>query len=97
MHEEQPDQAAAVLAHYGAPKAAEFYPFYQSIAQALLSKLLGAATGRSTMEMALSAFQKFVHKLLMDGNGATLHHDPAKQVRRLAIYVCHVFRSNSAR
>lgn len=96
MHEEQPDQAAAVLEHYGAPKAAEFYPFYQSIAQALLSKSLVAATGRSTMEMALSAFQKFVHKLLIDGNGATLPHDPAKQVRRLAICICHLFTSNRA-
>ena len=80
MDLEQPDQAAAVLAHYGAPKAAEFYPFYQGIAHALLSKLLGAASGRSAMETALSACHRFLHELLLDGNGATLIYNPAKQV-----------------
>ncbi len=86
MHQEQPDQAAPVLAHYGAPKAAGLYPFYQSIAQALLSKVLGTATGKSAVETALSACHRFLHGLLVDANGATEHHDPAKQVRHLCDY-----------
>ncbi|CAL8468379.1 g7919 [Coccomyxa elongata] len=66
MHQGQPEQAAAVLAHYGGPKAAEHYQLYHSIAEALLHKLLGTTTGKKLGDTALSPCHKFLHGLLVD-------------------------------
>lgn len=66
MHQKQPEQAAAVLAHHGAPRAAEHYLLYHSIAKALLHKLLGTAPKKDLGDTALSPCHRFLHGLLVD-------------------------------
>lgn len=80
MHQEQPEQAAAVLAHYRPPKAAEHYQLYHSIAKVLLHKLLGTATGKDLEDTALSPCHRFLHGLLVDAKANQTDHTVAKQV-----------------
>ncbi len=80
MHEGQPEQAAAVLAHYGAPKAAENYQLYHSIAEALLHKLLGTTTGKDLGDTALLPCHKFLHGLLVDAKANQVDYTVANQV-----------------
>ena len=80
MNQEQPEQAAAVMAHYGAPKAAEHYKLYCSIAEALLHKLLGTATGKDLGDTALSPCHRFLHGLLVDDKASQTDKTAAHQV-----------------
>ncbi|BDA43674.1 Intraflagellar transport protein 172 homolog [Coccomyxa sp. Obi] len=99
MHQEQSEQAAAVLAHYGAPKAAEHYQLYHSIAEALLHKLLGTATGKNLGETALSPCHKFLHDLLVDAKANQTTFPVAKQGLRDAWQAVHysILHSRSVR
>lgn len=81
MQQENSDQAAALLAHYGAPKAAQHYPLYYSIARALLSKVPSMAAAEGSGDAALSTCHQFLHALLVNARTARdSPHEPAKKV-----------------